>query len=70
MENEFDSPFVLTCIDDLAVIMRKNHPAYKEKKGDRYLSLDCVLANEGKLADIADQFHYGNNDPIWVLEEK
>jgi len=50
--------------------MRKNHPAYKEKKGDRYLSLDCVLANEGKLADIADQFHYGNNDPIWVLEEK
>jgi hypothetical protein len=31
MENEFDSPFVLTSIDQHAVIMRKNHPHYNEK---------------------------------------
>tara|TARA_Y100000361_G_scaffold129753_1_gene125393 strand:+ start:662 stop:871 length:210 start_codon:yes stop_codon:yes gene_type:complete len=69
MENEFDSPFVLTSVDQHAVIMRKNHPHYKEKKTDMFLSLDCVLANEKKLIDVSDQFGYGDN-PIWVLEEK
>ena len=69
MENEFDSPFVLTCVDQHAVIMRKNHPHYNEKKTDMFLSLDCVLANEKNLIDVSDQFGYGDN-PIWVLQEK
>ena len=69
MEDEFDSPFVLTCIEEHAVIMRKNHPTYKAKKGDRFLGLDCVLANEKNLIDVSDQFACGDN-PIWILQEK
>jgi hypothetical protein len=49
--------------------MRKTHPIYKAKKGDRFLGLDCVLANEKNLIDVSDQFACGDN-PIWILQEK
>jgi len=68
-QNEFDAPFVLTSIDNHAIIMRKSHPMYQVKKNDRYLSLDCVLANQNKLIDVTDQFGYGKDDLVWVMEE-
>ena len=68
-QNEFDSPFVLTSVDNHAVIMRKNHPFYKQKKNDRYLSLDCVLANQDNLIDVTEQFKCNSEDSVWVLEQ-
>lgn len=64
-----NSPFVLTTIDHHAIILRKNHPAYKAKNGDMFLGIDCVLANEHRLTDISSEYGYGETDPIYLLAE-
>lgn len=51
---ELNSPFVLTSIDGRAIIMRKDNIFYEPKLNDRILSVDCVLANSARLAEIEE----------------
>lgn len=51
---EIDNPFVLTCIDGKAIIMRKDNPIYNPLQNDRILSIDCVLANSERLTEIKE----------------
>jgi hypothetical protein len=61
------APFVLTSRDNQALIMRKNHPLYEPKKGDMFLGLDCVLANEHRLEDISGDYGYNSAEPVYFL---
>lgn len=51
---ELNNPFVLTSIDGRAIIMRKDNIFYEPKLNDRILSIDCVLANSARLAEIEE----------------
>jgi hypothetical protein len=51
---ELNNPFVLTSIDGRAIIMRKDNIFYEPKLNDRILSIDCVLANSVRLAEIEE----------------
>ena len=51
---EKDNPFVITSIDRRIIILRKDSEYYTPKKNDRILSVDCVLANSGRLVEIQE----------------
>lgn len=51
---ELNNPFVLTSIDGRAIIMRKDNIFYEPKLNDRILSIDCVIANSARLAEIEE----------------
>jgi hypothetical protein len=63
-----EAPFILTSQDNQALIMRKNHSMYKPQRGDMFLGLDCVLANEHRLMDISEEYGFDSDDPIYLLQ--
>lgn len=65
-DSDNPNPYVLTAIDGRPIFMHKNNPVYKEKKNDRIVSTDCVLANESRLLEVTQEFHL---PPEWGVFE-
>ena len=67
MKKEIESPFVLTSLNQHNIILRKDNPFYEPTGRDIPMSIDCVLANEGRLEEITDQLELPSEQAVFLL---
>tara|TARA_B110001454_G_C12696274_1_gene424513 strand:+ start:141 stop:365 length:225 start_codon:yes stop_codon:yes gene_type:complete len=67
-EIEKDNPYVLTSINRRPIFMHKNNPMYKPQKGDRIVSIDCVLANEERLIEVTEELGLTSDNGVFELQ--
>lgn len=67
-EMEKSNPYVLTAIDRRPVFMHKENPFYKPKDNDRIVSMDCVLANEGRLIEVTEELGLPPHQGVFELQ--
>ena len=70
MENQIESPFVLTSLNQHNIILRKDNPFYQDTGRDIPMSIDCVLANKDRLEEVTAQLDLPSEQVVWVLHDE
>ncbi len=70
MENQIESPFVLTSLNQHNIILRKDNPFYEPTGRDMPMSIECVMANKDRLEEVTDQLDLPSEQVVWVLHDE
>jgi len=70
MENQIESPFVLTSLNQHNIILRKDNPFYEPTGRDMPMSIECVMANKDRLEEVTDQLDLPSDQAVWILHDE